>query len=181
MKTKNFVITIILSFFLVMVILINIQNINTHKIQIIQDNHHEHQDDTKPERIHHEAALMIVINGSKLDFSDPSLQQVDRKIHFEYDDGLTICRESENTSLGYLFETLHMQLTDECFILDNKTKYCSSDDYSLRFFLNRQEVTNLSNYNIKSNDRILIFYGNEYDELIPYFFDELNNHTIRYP
>jgi hypothetical protein len=54
-----------------------------------------------------------------------------------------------------------MNIIHDCFILDNGTKYCGNDKTKLKFFLNGNQVSSISNYVIRQGDEILVIYGND--------------------
>ena len=54
-----------------------------------------------------------------------------------------------------------MNIIRDCFILDNGTKYCGNDKAKLKFFLNGNQVSSISNYVIRQGDEILVIYGND--------------------
>jgi len=79
---------------------------------------------------------------------------------------------------GYLFETLGIDLTDECFIFPDGREFCNSEDYSLKIFINHQPVSDISNYVLNEGDKILISYGNETLEELDEQLEELDSQII---
>ncbi len=107
------------------------------------------------------AGLLTMIYGQQFDYSSPAYQIKSRYIDFEKSDGETVHMHAANVTLGFLFNSLHIGLTDKCFTFPDKRDFCTDDKYSLKFFINHHQVQDISNYVIKDNDRILISYGNE--------------------
>lgn len=107
------------------------------------------------------AGLLTMIYGQQFDYSSPAYQVKSRYIDFEKGNGEVIHMHAANVTLGFLFDSLHIGLTDKCFTFPDKRNFCTDDKYSLKFFINHHQVSDISNYVIKDNDRILISYGNE--------------------
>ncbi|MBI5146824.1 MAG: protein-disulfide isomerase [Thaumarchaeota archaeon] len=131
---------------------------------------------------HEHASLLVRIFGDKFDFS-PQLYQVKSPyIHFEGEDGNTIHRHASNIKLGYLFDTIKVDLTDECFAFPDKKPehtFCANEDYTLKFFVNHQKVNSIRDYVINEDDRILISYGNENQTAIDAQLLELDGQLIK--
>ena len=131
--------------------------------------------------VHEHASILVPIFGDNLDFSKSMFQIKNPYIHFEGNDGTTIHKHAENVTLGFLFETLNMELTDECLTIPDGRYFCNeeTDGFSLKFYINGEKVESLHEYVITDNDRILISYGfeNNGDEINSQI-DELNSQMI---
>jgi len=110
---------------------------------------------------HEHAAIKVMIFGDEFDFSSPAFQIKNRYIHFEGSNGETIHRHASGVPLGFLFNTLNIGLTDECYIFPDRREFCTNDDYSLKFYINHQKVPTILDFVLEDGDRILISYGNE--------------------
>jgi hypothetical protein len=110
---------------------------------------------------HVHSSMLVKIFGDTFDFSQPAYQVKSSWIHFEAQDGTTVHRHSTGVTLGYLFETLGITLTDACYNFPDGREFCTNDDYSLKFYVNHMPVSSLTDYVFKDQDRILISYGNE--------------------
>jgi hypothetical protein len=69
-------------------------------------------------------------------------------------------------------------IDDQCFQFPDGRQFCTNEDYSLKFFINQQQVENLGSYIIEDDDRILITYGNEDQLAIDKQLAELNAQAI---
>ncbi len=127
---------------------------------------------------HEHASILVRIFGDKFDFSGPAFQIKSGWIHFEGRDGNTIHRHSSGVTLGYLFGTLGMDLTTECFIFADGREFCNNEDYSLKNFINHQPVSDISNYVLNEGDKILISYGDETLEQLDGQLEELDSQII---
>lgn len=107
------------------------------------------------------AGLLTMIFGQQFDYSSLAYQIKSKYIDFEKDNGETVHMHAANVTLGFLFNSLHIGITDKCFTFPDKRNFCTDDKYSLKFFIDHHQVQDISNYVIKDNDRILISYGNE--------------------
>ena len=110
---------------------------------------------------HEHASILVKIFGDKFDFAAPKYQIMSSWIHFEGQDANTIHRHSKDVTLGYLFDTLSLGLSSECFVFNNGREFCTNEDYSLKFYINAEKVDDIRDYVISEDDRILISYGPE--------------------
>ena len=127
---------------------------------------------------HEHASLLVKIFGDNFDFGTPNYQIKTSWIHFEDQDGKTIHRHSTGVELEYLFNSLNIGLSDRCFIFPDGRQFCTNDDYSLKYFINHDEVDDIRKYVIAEDDRILISYGNESQEDIDKQLAELDAQMI---
>ncbi len=84
--------------------------------------------------------------------------------------------------MGYLFETLGLTLTDECFVFksqEGQRPFCTDDNFSLKFYINHQQVDGILDYVGQEGDRVLISYGYETPEEIEEQLQELDAQAIR--
>jgi len=123
-------------------------------------------------------SLLVRIFGDKFDFSLPAYQIKNSWIHFEGGDGGTIHRHSSGVTLDYLFKTLGIDVTEECFVFPDGREFCSNEDYSLKFYINREKVSGINDFVPLEGDRILISYGNESQEEIDSQLLELASQRI---
>jgi len=127
---------------------------------------------------HSHAAILVKIFGDSFDFSAPAYQIKSSWIHFEGRDGGTIHKHATGVTVGYLFETLALGLDDQCFVFQDGRSFCTNEDYSLNFFVNDKQVSDIRDLEITEDDRILITYGAETPEEIESQLLELNNQEI---
>jgi hypothetical protein len=130
---------------------------------------------------HEHASILVRIHGDKFDFSLPPYQVKSPYIHFEGEDGNTIHRHASNVPLGFLFNSIKIGFTDECFIFPDQTPqytFCTDEKYSLKFYVNHEKVDSIVDYVIKEGDRILISYGNQNQTQIDEQLRELDSQMI---
>jgi hypothetical protein len=111
--------------------------------------------------VHIHAGLLTMIYGQMFDYGSPAYQLKSPYIHFEKDNGETVHMHAANVTLGFLFDSIHIGLTDKCFIFPDKRQFCTDDKYTLKFYINHKQVPSIRDYVFKQNDRVLISYGNE--------------------
>ena len=99
-------------------------------------------------------------------------------IHFEGRDGFTIHKHATGVTLGYLFETLNIGLDDQCYVFPDGKSFCTNEDYTLNFFINGEQVTDIRDYEINDEDRILIIFGAETPEEIDAYLLQLENQEL---
>ncbi len=127
---------------------------------------------------HAHTALLVKIFGDTFDFSSPAFQIKSSWIHFEGNDGTTIHKHATGVNLGYLFETLGIGLDDQCYIFADGKQFCSNEDYKLKFFINREQVPDIREYEGVEGDRVLILYGGETPEEIEDYLVQLDNQEL---
>ena len=127
---------------------------------------------------HSHAALLVKIFGDTFEFSGPAFQIKSSWIHFEGRDGTTIHKHATGVDLGYLFDTLAIGLDDQCYVFPDGKQFCSNDDYKLKFFVNGEQVPDISTYEIIEDDKVLILYGAETPEEIEAYLLELDNQEL---
>ncbi|MFB3048207.1 MAG: protein-disulfide isomerase [Nitrosopumilaceae archaeon] len=127
---------------------------------------------------HEHASMLVRIFGDKFDFSLPAYQIKNSWIHFEGQDGTTVHRHSSGVTLGYLFETLGIAIDENCYIFPDGREFCTSDEYSLKYFINRQPVESINDHVPKDDVKILISYGDENQEQIDAQLSELDAQRV---
>ena len=127
---------------------------------------------------HEHASLLVRIFGDKFDFSLPNYQIKSSWIHFEDQDGDTVLRHSSGVELEFLFNSLNIGLSERCFIFADGRQFCTNDDYSLKYFINHEQVNDIRGYVIQEDDRILISYGDETEDEIEEQLAELDSEMI---
>ena len=127
---------------------------------------------------HEHASMLVRIFGDKFDFSLPAYQIKNSWIHFEGQDGTTVHRHSSGVTLGYLFETLGIAIDENCYIFPDGREFCTSDEYSIKYFINHQPVESINDHVPKDDVRILISYGDENQEQIDAQLSELDAQRV---
>ncbi len=122
---------------------------------------------------HEHASITVKIHDDPFDFTQERFQLQSPFIHLENNNGYVIHRHSQGVTLGYLFQTLNLQVSKDCFIFDDGRKFCTNDNYSLKFYINDRQVDDIRDYLIFDGDYILISYGDETQEGIKKQLKEL--------
>lgn len=124
---------------------------------------------------HAHAGILVKIFGDKFDFSLPSYQIKTPWIHFEGQNGDTIHRHATGVKTGYLFDSIGVGATEDCYVFPDEREFCTDDEYSLKYYVNGEQVPSVSDYVVEEGDRILISYGNEEPEDIEDQLQELDS------
>jgi len=85
---------------------------------------------------------------------------------FEGRDGTTIHKHATGVTLEFLFDSLLLDLNDQCFVFQDGRSFCTNDDYSLKLFINNDKVEDLRDYEVMDGDRVLVLYGGQSPEEI---------------
>ena len=121
---------------------------------------------------HEHASIYVKIFDDPFDLTQQRFQLQSPFIHLENNNGYVIHRHSVGVTIGYLFQTLNLGLTQDCFVFHDGKEFCSNDDYTLKFYINERQVDDLRDYLIIDGDFILISYGAETQEEIDRQFAE---------
>ncbi|MEX0863082.1 protein-disulfide isomerase [Nitrosopumilus sp.] len=127
---------------------------------------------------HSHAAILVKIFGDTFEFSSPAFQIKSSWIHFEGNDGTTIHKHATGVNLGYLFDTIGIGIDDQCYVFPDGKSFCTNDEYTLKFFINREQVSDITNYEIMEGDRILVVFGSETPEEIESYLLQLDNQEL---
>jgi hypothetical protein len=127
---------------------------------------------------HSHAGILVKIFGDTFEFSGPAFQIKSPWIHFEGRDGSTVHKHATGVTLGYLFDSLSIGLDDQCYVFPDGKSYCTNDDYVLKFFINEKQVTDINDYSIDEDDKILIIFGAETPEEIDGYLLQLENQQL---
>ena len=128
---------------------------------------------------HVHSSILVRIFGDKFDFSVPSYQIKSSWIHFEESDGTTIHRHATGVTLGYLFDSINIDINKQCYIFPDGRQFCTNEDYSLKYYINHQPVSSINDYVFEDGDRILISFGPETPEQVEEQLLELDAQIIK--
>ena len=67
---------------------------------------------------------------------------------------------------------------DLCFVFKDGRQFCTNEDYTLVFYINGEQVSDIREYEIMEDDRILISYGAETPEEIESQLLQLENQEL---
>ena len=131
---------------------------------------------------HVHASFLAKLHGDIFPYSGPAYQIKSSWMHFEAGDGSTIHRHATGVMMGWLFETTGLGLDDECFAFKasagGERRFCTNEEFSLKFYVNHEPVDNLTERVFEDGDRILISYGSEDQTQIDTQLLELDSQPI---
>jgi len=127
---------------------------------------------------HTHTALLVKIFGDTFEFSGPAFQIKSSWIHFEGRDGTTIHKHATGVTLEFLFDSLRLGVDDKCYVFPDGKSFCTQDDFTLKFFINGEQVSDIRDYEGMEGDRVLILYGGETPEEIDAYLLQLENQEL---
>ncbi len=127
---------------------------------------------------HTHTALLVKIFGDTFEFSGPAFQIKSSWIHFEGRDGTTIHKHATGVTLEFLFDSLRLGVDDKCYVFPDGKSFCTQDDFTLKFFINGEQVSDIRDYEGMEGDRVLILYGSETPEEIDAYLLQLENQVL---
>ena len=115
---------------------------------------------------HSHAVIAVFVDGVQLNFALPDFQLQSKYIHFENHNPYLIHKHATGVPLDMLFSSVGMKITPECVGLSylSSELLCSDSEKPIAFLINGKYYSEISSYEIKHNDRILISLG-ESDEI----------------
>lgn len=112
---------------------------------------------------HSHAAVIVFVNDEQINFGLPQFQLSSKYIHFENHNPYLLHRHATDVPLDMLFTSIGIKIDSECIILSNDNEYgkfCSGKEQSLAVYVNGERYySDVSQYVINHNDRVLISYG----------------------
>jgi hypothetical protein len=127
---------------------------------------------------HTHTAMLVKIFGDTFDFSAPAYQIKSPWIHFESRDGTTVHKHATGVTMGFLFDTLSIGLDDQCYVFPDGKSFCTDEDYTLKIFINGEQVSDIRDYESMEDDRILIVFGAETPEEIDAYLLQLEHQEL---
>ena len=124
---------------------------------------------------HAHTTILVKVFGDKFDFSQTQFHLKNPKINLEPAQPNLIHRNSNDATVGLFFETLGMQLNQECLVFPDGRDFCNNGEYALKFYVNNERKDDISQYRISEDDRILVSYGPESSQDITEQFVELES------
>ena len=116
---------------------------------------------------HEHAVFAVKLDRQAFDFSQSKYQVQSSYIHVEGGDGTTLHRHATGVPFGEFLKSVRMDIKDNCFIRDDGARFCDGEDgKNLKFFVNGQQVSSITDFVLRENDRILVIYGSETDAQI---------------
>jgi hypothetical protein len=115
---------------------------------------------------HSHTGILVKVFGDTFEFSGIAYKIKSPWIHFEGGDGSTIHTHAAGVTVGYLMSTLPITLDDECFQFGDRSPFCTNEEYSLKFFINGEQVNSIRDHDPSEDDKILVLYGAETPEEI---------------
>ncbi len=127
---------------------------------------------------HTHTSILVKIFGDTFEFSGPAFQIKSPWIHFEGRDGTTIHKHATGVTLGYLFDSLSIGLDDQCYVFPDGKSFCTNEDFTLKLFINGDQVSDIRDHDSMEGDRVLIVFGAETPEEIDAYLLQLENQKL---
>ncbi len=115
---------------------------------------------------HSHAAIAVFVEGEQLNFGMPQFQISSKYIHFENHNPYQIHKHATGVPLEMLFASFGMKVTPDCIMLNydesdeiKSGRFCVGQGQSLVFYVNGKEYSDISQYVLEHNDRILVSFG----------------------
>jgi hypothetical protein len=157
---------------------------------------------TAPQRIgplnsqHIHADFKLYLNGQVVDFSQNKYQlgygSQDNYVHMENGNGNVIHVHATGIIIDDWLNSIKIHIDSNCLTMDNGTNYCSSQNKTLKMFIEScsavgttnttcsgwQQVAPTGNYTIQDLDKILISYGSDNSTTVTAQQNSVTNEAI---
>ncbi len=131
---------------------------------------------------HEHGALLVDLNGTKVNFAQPKYMIRSNYIHMENHngtpDGTTLHKHATNVPIEEFLKSVRMGISNGCFITDENKHFCENKNLKIGYYINGNKTKDIIDYVLKDNDKILISYGNQSPDGINQQMQYLNNITI---
>lgn len=105
------------------------------------------------------ASFIIFTIGTLRNFTASMYHNLSADVYIQSDNPNIIHVKKEGITYDDFFRTLPLKLTDECLTTGTGQTFCTSEENSLKFYLNGREDKNLLTRQIQNNDKVLITFG----------------------
>jgi hypothetical protein len=126
-----------------------------------------------------DAVVLVKIFGDEFTFEHPNYQMKNPHIFFADGDGNSIHRYHEDATMELLFNSMNIGIDHQCYVFPDGKAFCTTDEYSMKYFLNGKLVSDIRDHIVQNNDRILITFGGETDKQIQEYLSRLNSIEIK--
>jgi len=145
----------------------------------------------KSGNVHYHANFSLYINGKRDEFKNFTFYEEvaacandlhdnpKNRVHMHDQNSSLIHIHAHAVTWGHFFANLGYGITDESVTTDDNV-YVNSDENKLRFILNGKQETVIANKLIKSEDKLLINFGNENSETLQKRFSEISSDAKEY-
>lgn len=117
----------------------------------------------EPGSTHAHVSFVMLIEGNFYNFSRDKYYEQSKLAHFHEGNGVIIHKHAKGVSIPYFLNTLGIELTDNCVILDEGDDYCEDGDKKWRMVVNGDITEDPEKYEIRHGDRILLDYSSDSD------------------
>lgn len=125
---------------------------------------------------HAHISMLMFIGGTAVNFCEQRFMLKSQFVHFEDNNCRVIHKHATGVTLPIFFKTIGVELSETCLTLPFGTeKHCSNDTKHLSVIVNGKEVPipDLTYYELRNNDHILINYGAEEGGMLRFKYNQV--------
>ncbi len=110
--------------------------------------------------VHHHADFKVYVNGKELPLYTQKniLANNFAHMHDDANDQNVIHVEATGITIRHFFRTIGVELSRKCLMYEG-TSYCSSENSTLKYYVNGALNEDAPDYYIEDKDKILVSYG----------------------
>lgn len=128
-----------------------------------------------PGSAHKHASLLLMIGNRVVDFCDAKYMLKSPLAHFEDGNCYVVHVHATGVTLVTFLKTIGVEVTSQCVVIPGEAKHCNDAQHTLRTVVNGSEIPipELSYYEIRNNDHILINYGPETGYMLKFKYNQV--------
>ncbi len=135
--------------------------------------------------VHVHSDFKLYIGDERIRFTDAKYQSTPEHthhatLHFHDGNDEVIHRHANEVTLSDFFASLGMKLTNECLTLDTAVEHCTNETEQLFLIVNGERITNITDYIIGEEDRILVYFGDPTNPNIREYVNDITDMACMY-
>lgn len=119
----------------------------------------------EPDSDHSHVSMLITLRDQTVSFCEDRFMLKSQHVHFENGNCTVVHKHADGVTLPVFFETIGVKLTDRCLELPQNPgeRFCHSGPDRISVVVNGtiMSASDLTYYELKNNDHILVNYGPE--------------------
>lgn len=124
---------------------------------------------------HVHASMLVMIGDRVVNFCDAKYMLRSPLVHFEDNNCYVIHKHATGITLMEFLKTIGVDMTATCITIPSEEKHCTDNVNTLRVVINGEEVpvAELTYYELRNNDHILINYGREVGDMLRFKYNQV--------
>ena len=136
-------------------------------------------------KVHVHGDFQMYLNDERIRFTDDKYQSSAEQthhasLHFHDGNDEVIHRHANGVTLKQFFESIKIDVTNDCITMDTAEKFCNDDTRQVQLFVNGTLTEDVDSYIFAEEDRILLYYGNPQNQNISKYIAGITDLSCMY-